>query len=258
VYVMKSKTINKLSELTTYVVSVARFKDRHAHIKKQANEFGLDLEFIWNYDAETLSAEDFSRVDMDKLPLKSISTVLKHMEAQRRLVESTNNFALVLEDDAILFPEFSVTLNQILTSEHLPSEPFLLFAGGADNKVTEAFLEAKPTDLIKHPLSTAEAYIIERSAAERRLEWCSKNLIDKPADHFLTSIDQMLGITQYWTGVPLATQGSITGQFKTSLDSSRAKHSPLYLRLKYHYNRWRRQTLPRIYARMSSKRRSEI
>lgn len=248
------KSRNKLSDLKTYVVSVETFKDRHAHIMKQANKFGLDIEFIWDYDTNTLSAEDLTRVDADKLPLKSISTVLKHIEAQRRLIASRDKFALVLEDDAILFPEFSATLNQILTSEDIPREPFLLFVGGADNKITDTFLKAKPTDLIKHPLSTAEAYIIERCAAKKRLEWCSENLIDKPADHFLTWVDQRLGITQYWTGVPLATQGSITGQFKTSLDASRAKHSPLFLRLKYHYNRLRRQTLPRIFQRMSSKK----
>lgn len=170
------------------------------------------------------------------------------LSAYKNWYSDSNASICVVTDKPHLFDSYPCRILELV----------LLFAGGADNKVTEAFLEAKPTDLIKHPLSTAEAYIIERSAAERRLEWCSKNLIDKPADHFLTSIDQMLGITQYWTGVPLATQGSITGQFKTSLDSSRAKHSPLYLRLKYHYNRWRRQTLPRIYARMSSKRRSEI
>lgn len=247
-----------LSDLTTYVVTVKTFKDRHSHICVQAERHNLKLQFIWDYDADTLSTEDIARVDAEKLPPKSISTVLKHIEAQRKLVASGDRFALVLEDDAVLFPEFSATINRILTSEHLPSEPFLLFAGGADNKVTEAFLKAKPTDLVKHPLSTAEAYIIERSAAERRLEWCSENRIDKPADHFLTWIDQRLGITQYWTGVPLATQGSITGQFKTSLDASRAKHSPLFLRLKYHYNRWRRQTLPRIFARKSINRRNEI
>ena len=247
-----------LSDLTTYVVTVKTFKDRHSHICVQAERHNLKLQFIWDYDADTLSTEDIARVDAEKLPPKSISTVLKHIEAQRKLVASGDRFALVLEDDAVLFPEFSATINRILTSEHLPSEPFLLFAGGADNKVTEAFLKAKPTDLVKHPLSTAEAYIIERSAAERRLEWCSENRIDKPADHFLTWIDQRLGISQYWTGIPLATQGSITGQFKTSLDASRAKHSPLFLRLKYHYNRWRRQTLPRIFARKSINRRNEI
>lgn len=250
--------VTNLSDLTTYVVTVKTFKDRHSHIRAQAERHNLKLQFIWDYDADTLSTEDFARVDVEKLPPKSISTVLKHIEAQRKLMASGDRFALVVEDDAILFPKFSAILTQILTSESLPSEPFLLFAGGADNKTTDTLLKAKPTDLIKHPLSTAEAYIIERSAAKKRLEWCSENLIDKPADHFLTWIDQKLGITQYWTGVPLATQGSITGQFKTSLDASRAKHSPLYLRLKYHYNRWRRQTLPRIYARMSSKRRSEI
>lgn len=243
-----------LSDLTTYVVTVKTFKDRQSHIHAQAERHNLKLQFIWDYDADTLSTEDFARVDVEKLPPKSISTVLKHMEAQKRLIASGDRFALVLEDDAILFPEFSATLDRILTSGHLPSEPFLLFAGGADNKVADAFLKAKPTDLVKHPLSTAEAYIIERSAAERRLEWCSENRIDKPADHFLTWIDQKLGITHYWTGVPLATQGSITGQFKTSLDASRGKHSPLFLWLKYHYNRLRRQTLPRIFARISSDR----
>jgi hypothetical protein len=34
--------------------------------------------------------------------------------------------------------------------------------------------------------------------------------------------------------------------FKTSLDSSRAKHSKIYLKFKYYYNRWRRQVLPRL------------
>jgi len=250
--------VTNLSDLTTYVVTVKTFKDRHLHIRGQAERHNLKLQFIWDYDADTLSTEDFARVDAKKLPPKSISTVLKHLEAQRRLIESGDKFALVLEDDAILFPEFSATLNQILNSETVPLEPFLLFAGGADNKVTDAFLKAKPNDLVKHPLSTAETYIIERSAAEKRLKWCSENRIDKPADHFLTWIDHKLGIAQYWTGVPLATQGSITGQFKTSLDASRAKHSPLFLRFKYHYNCWRRQALPRIFARMSSNKRNEI
>ncbi len=252
---MNAKPGSKLSELKTYVVSVTSFGDRQANISKQAKEFGLDIEFIWDYDVDKLTEEDLARVDEKKLPRKSVSTVLKHLEAQRRLLASGDRLALVLEDDAILFAQFSIVLNQILTSKNLPSGPFLLFVGGADNKATTPFLKASPTDLIEHPLSTAEAYIIEQSAAQKRLDWCAEHRIDKPADHFLASIDQKLGITHYWTGIPLATQGSITGQFKTSLDDSRAKHSLFFLWVKYRYNRWRRQILPRIYARLLHRRR---
>ena len=73
-----------LSDLTTYVVTVKTFKDRHSHICVQAERHNLKLQFIWDYDADTLSTEDIARVDAEKLPPKSISTVLKHIEAQRK------------------------------------------------------------------------------------------------------------------------------------------------------------------------------
>ena len=50
---------------------------------------------------------------------------------------------------------------------------------------------------------------------------------------FIKLMDQDLGLKQYCVSRPLATQGSITGLFGTSLDSSRAKHSPFFLRAKY-------------------------
>ncbi len=47
-----------LSRITTYIVTVKAFKDRHSHIRAQAERHNLKLQFIWDYDADTLSTED--------------------------------------------------------------------------------------------------------------------------------------------------------------------------------------------------------
>lgn len=101
-----------LSILATYAVTVKGFKDRHSHIRSQAEQHNLNLQLMWDFDVDSVTGNNLLRVDKKLLPRKSISTVLEHIEAERRSIASSDRFALVLEDDAILFPEFSATLNQ--------------------------------------------------------------------------------------------------------------------------------------------------
>lgn len=238
-------------EIPIYVISVKRFIDRHQHMKAQAERFGIELEFIWDYDADVLTENDLAQLDASaKLPMKSASTVLKHLQAQKTMVERGQSLALVLEDDVILFSQFSKFIQEVLIMAQQLSPGWLIFLGGADNKIDRRFIETSEFQLIENPLSTAEAYLIDRAGAEKRLHWLENNRIHLPADHFLTWLDQQLELRQYWVSEPLATQGSITGQFATALDANRAKHSALYLRLRYEYNRFRRQTWPRFWARL--------
>ena len=51
------------------------------------------------------------------------------------------------------------------------------------------------------------------------MEWLAVHKIDRQADHQIKMIDIDLGIKHYWFSRPLATQGSITGVFKTALDA---------------------------------------
>ena len=102
-----------LSGLVTYVVTVKAIKDRHSHIHSQAEHHNLNLEFMWDFDVDSVNGIDLLRVDEKLSSRKIISTVLKHIEAERRPIASSDRFALILEDDAILFLEFSASLNQI-------------------------------------------------------------------------------------------------------------------------------------------------
>lgn len=237
-----------LSELPIYVISVKSFTDRHKHIEKLANLFGFQFTYIFDYDADELTETDWERVDPGMNP-KSVSNTLKHIEAQKLLIASGKKAGLVLEDDVILFDGFMDNLSRTLELLSQEKDGWLVFLGGADNKIDSRFTESEELRLIENPISTAEAYLIDVAGCVKRQEWFSSHVIDRQADHQLKLIDQSLGIPHFWTSIPLATQGSITGQFSTALDQSRAKHGPLFLGLKYRWNCWRRQVVPRFFGK---------
>jgi GR25 family glycosyltransferase involved in LPS biosynthesis len=240
---------SSVSELKIYVVSVTTFTERHAHMTAQAEKFGLTLEYIWAFDADALTDETVQRIKPGVLPKASMSAVLKHLEAQKLMVERGYPVCLVLEDDAILFEGFSEKLAKTLTLARTLRPGWLIFLGGADNRIDARFTQSDEFRLIEQPISTAEAYLLDVDGCRRRLDYLANNLIDKPADHFLKAIDAHLGIHHYWVSEPMVTQGSITGRFKTALDGSRGKHSAVYLLVRYWYNRIRKQIIPRLLKR---------
>ena len=153
------------------------------------------------------------------------------------------------EDDALLFEDFLERLPAIKNNLPHNSEPALIFLGGADNKLDPRFLKASDQNtLIESPITTTEAFWTNAEACRLRLDLLATQPIDLPFDHLLQSLDKQLGIIQYRPAVPAATQGSITGVFDTKLDESRGKRPAWFLKLRYLWNRFRRQTLPRWFS----------
>jgi hypothetical protein len=231
--------------LPIYVISTKWFVDRHIHMNALADSMGFDFEFIKEFDADELTADELEQVGKGLAP-RSASNVLKHIEAQKKFLNSGADVALILEDDVILFENFLSDLKLVLDRTICLEPGWLIFLGGADNKRDDRFFETNELSLIEQPLSTAEAYLIDRPGALKRMEWLKLNKPDRQADHQLKLIDELISIRQYCVSHAMATQGSITGKFSTTLDSSRAKHSSLFLRTKYEFNRLRRQTMPRM------------
>lgn len=232
-----------------YVISVKSFTDRHEHIERLANQFGFSFEYVWRYDADELTDSDLEKVRAS-LPAESVSNVLKHLHAQKLFLATDCDVSLILEDDVVLFDSFFDELQGILGQGSQLPPGWLIFLGGADNKIDSRFYHSEGQYLVEKLITTAEAYLVDRHGCELRLRWLEENYIDRQADHQLKLMDQNLGIVHYCVSNPIATQGSITGLFETSLDSSRSKHSSMYLNAKYKFNRLRRQILPRYFARL--------
>lgn len=238
--------------ISVYVITVRSFTDRHDHIRLLAKRFGFDYKLIFDFDADDLVQRDWERVSPALSP-ECASTVLKHMECQRLLVASGDDVALVVEDDVIFFDDFVDHLLNVMALAERLRPGWLIFLGGADNKVDDRFHNSEKLELILNRISTAEAYLIDRAGAIARCKWLSTNIISKPADHQLALIDDKLAIDQFMVSRALATQGSITGKFKTTLDSSRGKHSLIYLSLRYRWNVFHRRTLARLFFKFKRK-----
>lgn len=125
-----------------FVMSVKTYADRHKSIPNQAEKFGLDVEFVFEHDANSLTPADRARFVEGALPDRTCSLVLKHLKAMELLLERGLPEAVFLEDDALLFEDFVERLSEI--KNNLPSnfEPALIFLGGADNKLDSRFFKA--------------------------------------------------------------------------------------------------------------------
>jgi len=237
--------------LNIFVISVKRYIDRHDSVNSQMKELGLNFEFIFSNDPENFIEKDLDYIKHNSLTIGATSCVLKHVNAWKKFANSDSEFALILEDDVIFRKNFLQNLEKTITLLHEIEPSFLVFLGGADNKLNKKFFESNTLNLIEFPISTTEGYIIDQNSAHLRLDWLLRhNKIQDAADHFLKKIDKKLGIKQYRTSFPILQQGSLYGKFISELDINRSKHGRLYIFTRFHWKKFRKQTLPRFLTRL--------
>jgi len=238
-----------------YVLSVKTFSERITHIRSELARHQLDFEFVFDYDADELDRALVERTfEPGKLRAPHQSLVLKHAQAWRLALARGQQRILILEDDVVLSERFEEGIQRALAAARALAPGWLIFLGGADTKVPNAFfLSDEP--LFALPLPTAEGYITDAAAMQQRLDWMSRQRVARPADHLINQIDHDCGIAQYWLRTPIVEQGSVFGMFTSKLDKNRLKHSAMYNRLRYHWNKFQRRRLRawivRLRARLS-------
>lgn len=226
-----------------YVLSVKTFADRIAHVQKQMALHQLAFEFVFEFDADELTLELVKRhFVQDKSTPAHRSLTLKHMHAWRLALSRGQRRILVCEDDVVLDKFFRAGLNRAIIASHDLPDGWLIFLGGADAKVPDAFFLSNGP-LFKLPLPTAEAYLTDATAMQRRLAWLESHLINLPADQLINRIDRESDIDQYWLRDPIAEQGSVFGLFTSKLDKSRLKHGAAYNWSRYQWNKIRRRRI---------------
>jgi len=226
-----------------YVLSVKTFADRIAHVRQQMASQGLPFEFVFDYDVSDLDPALLERqFEPTALSPAHRSLVLKHAQAWRLALARGQRRILVCEDDVVLAKHFRQGLGVALAASRELPDGWLIFLGGADTKVPDAFF-LSDTALFPLPLPTAEAYLTDATAMERRLAWLDANRVNMPADHLINRIDLACATQQYWLRKPIAEQGSVFGMFTSKLDKSRLKHTAVYNWLRYNWNIIRRRRI---------------
>jgi len=223
-----------------YVVHYTKLSERKDNIIKILNDINIPYEFITDYDQEDLSfvKNNYYNTDLDEYNKKiqiykttrygappfrilsdaEISCTIKHILAIKKLSEECET-GLILEDDAIPYAaSFLTEANDSI--KEAPDNWGSIFIG---NGCGDDFINSKnkfriSNTLFKvpHPATNcAEAYILNRESARKVYE---KMLpFQQISDWELACCFWSQNIDVYWRLPSLIYQGSINGEFKSTL-----------------------------------------
>lgn len=230
-----------------YVINVRAFEDRRRHVLAELARFGLDCEFIHEFDAIDLTPE----IDARYFPAAALtpaqkSCALKHVAALRRIAERGESAALVLEDDVVLSKDFAAGVDAALAEWPRHPRPSVIFIGSGGNFYTPRSQRRPGQRLyVGRRGRFADSYILGSDEAKRRLERIDRSGINEPIDNQFETIDRAAGITMLWLEEPVVEQGSKNGLFATALQPAYPNFVQRLLfgwekfRRKYLYQLWR-------------------
>ena len=226
------------------VVSVRSFRDRIEHIQREMARFGIEFEWVFDFDPDAITPELVERTFAPSdLRLPHQSAVLKHIATWRICVERKYRRVLVFEDDVVLAPNFPEVLAQAMAEVDLLRTPYLVYLGCGHNRYAPG-ARSSPTMLVAGgPLPAAEAIVFDQQSAAMRLAWLERNKVTRPPDWLLREVDEQLGIPHYWLREPVVEQGSMNGKFASLLDQKRRGRGRLYAWLRFRWDRWRHRTV---------------
>ena len=204
-----------MTDIKIFVAHYTKLTDRKASILRQFQEQGItNFEFVELYDKDSLTPAQL-QMFADNLKLSEISLFLKHIYMYHQISFKYDE-ALILEDDAILAPNFLATLNSYRTQ--LPANWGMLFIGnGCDLHVPKELQTAgqniyeRGTD----PLSwggngaskCTDSYMISKACAKR---FASHFHTKTPyqIDHWINDTARALKPSVFWAEPTIVTQGS--------------------------------------------------
>lgn len=101
----------------TYLINLDRAKERLAIMNQELNKHQITYERIDAVDAKILDHSTYvidNKYDRDLVP-GEIGCYLSHVKALQTFLASENDFAIILEDDAILDPQYKYITEKAMT-----------------------------------------------------------------------------------------------------------------------------------------------
>ena len=220
--------------MKVFVIHYTKLNERKHHIEKQLAKYNFDVEFITDYDRESLTNNDMALFDTNLLTPSEMSLIRKHIACYERICKHNLESALILEDDATLEQNFATTLENYL--EQLPKvwDLFYIGEGGSfkfhipDSTIkkyppgTNVFYKSNYSSSWGGSGSSrcADSYVVSNRGAYRILEYMDRDdyRITKEQDHLLNEIALLKLLKVYWAEPTIVTQESSDGKFASSLD----------------------------------------
>lgn len=204
------------------------YEDRETHINQMMKEKDLPFSFILDGDMSDLTEETirekFTGSVMDKVSPQT-SCTMKHLFAYQYILDHQLKGALILEDDMVLYDNFVEVFEDCMNELERKAwqnalvsfeDSTLHFVPRSERRKGQ-FLYPKGKDRY------AGAYYCTNDAARLILDYVASNKCDRPIDLFHTALIQRAGLNYLWCHPCIATQGTHTGLFVSSISQKSAK-----------------------------------
>lgn len=156
-----------------YVISAKQATDRRKAMEEHFAQWGLQPNFFEAIMGNTLTEGQLKEAvdDHGLLMVGEIGCSLSHLGVYKKLLESKEPYALVMEDDARLNQEFFTLIPAIKKFMNSLNEPAVLILYKIKGHTKEVY-KLDNSNAVLHALagSGAHGYIINRKAAENLLE----------------------------------------------------------------------------------------
>jgi glycosyl transferase family 25 len=216
--------------IKTLIIHAEKLKERGEYIDNMMKAIGMDYEFISEGDADKLTDELLDRYLKDgpeDLHQKSsrASCTIKHFLAYEKILADGLEGALILEDDIVLHDDFKEKFEQSIEEYRQNyadrnvlisyEDSSLQFVPRSQRKKGQLLYYGKKDRM-------AGAYYMSRRCAEAILSDLSAHKCHTTdADTYHYHLLKQGVIDYLWCQPALATQGSFTGAFRSSLSSKK-------------------------------------
>ncbi|MBQ0956000.1 glycosyltransferase family 25 protein [Serratia symbiotica] len=176
---MESKKLN--SKTKVYIINLPEHKDRLELMTKQMENLDIPFEIIVGFDGEKIKDEEmfiFRRDISCAVTKGEVGCALSHLKAYRKLIDSNNEVALVIEDDVIIPSNLRNIINDIVKRNDKEKRLVTLLSK-VNKYINKPVYELSNGQKVFRTIDAtfAHGYIINRSAARKLLEkllpvWC--------------------------------------------------------------------------------------
>lgn len=218
------------------------YEERAAHIERTMARHGLEFEYMLRGDIADIDSEVLSEYFSDSFGAKDAVTSCsyKHLLACKRIVDAGWPGAVVMEDDAVLFGRFNEILPEAVRQlDEREKGPAILSL--EDTRLRFVPRSRRRRGVLVYPGDRdrlAGCYYINRAGAEAVLAAACGHKLDRPIDTFHRLMLDRGEIAYWWLQPPIATQGSFTGLFPSSLSTRYSRIvTPVVWKLKLSYRK---------------------
>ncbi|MFT4652809.1 MAG: glycosyl transferase family 25 [Patiriisocius sp.] len=231
-------------KFNVFLINLSRSKDRLAHSAKQLNALGIKFERLEAVDGANLTYEQIHR-NYDKaanikrykknLSAGEVACYLSHRQAWKRIIDDNLDYAIILEDDAVVdisFIDLHAALSKLqnwdyIRIAHFPEKYAI------DERV-DIGCNHKLVHFNKIPVNTAAQAVSFKGAKQlylKSMQFCRP--IDIDLKHYWEKGFDLIGLTPCYVTPTAKFESNITS---ISYDQGREKASKFVRRLRYIFN----------------------